>query len=264
MARRYKDTIQCLKYNIDCHDAPLEILALADLHIGDPHADMDKIQELIDSVKNNPNRYAVLVGDLMNTGIANSKSDVYHETMTAQEALDTCVEMLEPIADKILAVVPGNHEERITRQTGVDMVQELTKRLDIADTYSSTFAVVYLQFGKNPRTCRPLNYTLYINHGHGGGRRPGGKLNSLQDYALVIDADCYIVGHTHLPASFKTATYSTVPARGVAVKREQLFVNTASALGYGGYGARGGYQPASNSYPVVTFDDKWQRMKVTL
>jgi hypothetical protein len=46
--------------------------------------------------------------------------------------------------------------------------------------------------------------------------------------------------------------------------RERLFVNTASALDYSGYGNRGGYQPVSNSYPIITFDNEVQHMTVTL
>ena len=264
MPKRKTPIICGIKHEIDTHGQPLEILALSDLHVGDKNCNLDLINKLIDDVKNKQNRYAVLLGDLMNTAIAGSKSDVYSETMSTQEALDKCVELLEPIRDKILAVVPGNHEERVTRQIGFDMPLELAKRLGLENVYDATAALVFVKFGHGKTTAAPLTYTLYLNHGHGGGRRIGGKLNSLQDYALVIDADVYIVGHTHLPASFKTCTYRTVPQRAQATLREQLFVNTASALNYGGYGKRGGYQPASNSYPVITLSNTELHATVTL
>lgn len=256
--------ISGIKHEIDCHNEPVQIIALGDLHIGDKHCDMKLVERLIDSVNNTPNLYAVLLGDLMNTAISGSKSDSYSETMTPQEQLDTCVKLLTPIRDKILAIVPGNHEERITRQVGVDMSLELARLLNLGNIYQPESAIVFLKFGRNPRTCAPITYSLYLNHGHGGGRRPGGKLNSLQDYALIVDSDCYIVGHTHLPASFKASSYRVVPQKAQATLHEQLFVNTASAVSYGGYGKRGGYQPPSNSYPIITLDDKWHHMSVTL
>lgn len=242
----------------------LEIVALSDLHIGDAHVNMKLIKSLIDDIQNKPNRYCVILGDLMNTAITNSKSDSYHETMTPQEQLDECVALLEPITDKILAIVPGNHEERISRAVGFDMVKELAARLDLDEIYDPCSALVFVKFGHHGKTSAPITYSLYCNHGHGGGRRIGGKLNSLQDYARTIDADVFVVGHTHLPASFKTQTYKITPQRAQATLHEQLFVNTASALSYGGYGKRGGYQPASNSYPVITLSHKTHHMTVTL
>lgn len=257
-------TIVGIKHNIDCNDQPIEILALGDLHIGDRYADLQLIRSLVDSVRYNGNRYVILTGDLMNTAIAGGKSDVYADTMNPQEQLDYCVDLLSPIRNKILTIVAGNHEERIARSTGIDTTKELAARLDLENVYRATSALLLLRFGRDFRSGDPITYSMYINHGHGGGRRPGGKLNSLQDYALVIDADCYVVGHTHLPASFKTSTFRISPQRARAVMREQLFVNTASAISYGGYGDRGGYQPASNSYPVITFDNSHKHMTVTL
>lgn len=249
--------------DIDCNGSPVEILPIADLHVGDAHCDYDRIAAMIASVRDNPNRYAVLAGDLMNTAIANSKSDVYGETMTPGQQLDKCTELFAQIADKIIAIVPGNHEERITRQCGVDMPRVLAQRLGLEQVYEPDAALLFLRFGSNAHGGKMV-YSLYINHGHGGGRRVGGKLNSLQDYALVVDADVYIVGHTHLPATYKSGRYKVVPQKFNAQYREQLFVNTASSLLYGGYGKRGGYQPPSNSYPVITLDDKEFKTTCTL
>lgn len=261
--RKPGDVMLGIKHDINDGGNPVEMIALADLHIGDRNCNMKIIRNLIDSVLNNQNRYAVLLGDLMNTAIAGSKSDSYSETLTPQEQLDKCVELLNPIKDKILAVVPGNHEERITRQVGVDMPLILARELGLDSVYNAESALLFIQFGNN-RNGHKMTYSVYLNHGHGGGRRPGGKLNSLQDYGLIVDADCYIVGHTHMPATYKSSRYAVQANKFQAVLKEQLFVNTASALSYGGYGKRGGYQPASNSYPVITFSGREHKMTVTL
>lgn len=264
MASHNPAILKGIKHEIDTHGEPLQIMAIADLHVGDKNCNYNLIDKLIDRIHNTPNLYCVLLGDLMNTAITSSKSDSYAETMTPQEQLDKCVEIFDPIRDKILAITPGNHEERISRTVGVDMTAEFAKRLGLDDLYDATSALVFVKFGRASKTCAPLTYSMYLSHGRGGGRRIGGKLNSLQDYAQTIDADCYIVGHTHLPASFKTQTYRITPQRAQATLHEQLFVNTASALSYGGYGKRGGYQPASNSYPIITLNNLEHAMTVTL
>lgn len=253
-----------IKHVLDCGGEPITITPLADLHIGDPHCDEKLVQVLIDKIKDTPNRYTVLAGDLMNTAIIGSKSDTYHERLTPSEQLERAADLLEPIKDKILAIVPGNHEERISRTAGSDMTRLLARELGLLDRYSDTTALVILRFGRSTSHCVPLTYSLYVCHGHGGGRRAGGKINALQDMGPIVDADVYIMGHTHLPAVFSQTAYRLVPQKGLAVRHEQFFVNAASALTYGGYGRRGGYQPASNRYPVITLDDKEHKITVTM
>lgn len=257
-------TMKGFVHELDCHDAPIEVIPIADLHIGDPASRDNVIKSLLNGVSENENRYAILVGDLMNTAIANSKSDSYSELMKPSEQLQRCYELLAPVKDKILGIVSGNHEERISRSVGVDMTQVLATELNLQHLYSDTSALIFLRFGCRKDKKRPMNYSIYVNHGHGGGRRPGGKINGLADFGSIIDADCFIIGHTHLPASFKDQAFRVIPQSGTAVLRERLFVNTASALGYSGYGNRNGYQPASNSYPIITFDNEIQHMTVTI
>jgi predicted phosphodiesterase len=258
------DTMKGFVHELDCHDRPIEVVPIADLHIGDPASKENVIKSLIDGVANNENRYAILVGDLMNTAIAGSKSDFYNEAIKPSEQLQRCYELLSPIKDKVLGVVSGNHEERIGKSLGVDMTRVLATELGIQSLYSDTSALIFLRFGCRKDKKRPMNYSIYVNHGHGGGRKPGGKINGLADFGSIIDADCFIIGHTHLPASYKDQSFHVIPQSGTAVLKERLFVNTASALGYTGYGNRNGYQPASNSYPIITFDNEIQHMTVTL
>lgn len=255
MSRKDEQIVGITHY-IKNNGLPVEIAPLGDLHIGDANCNMTLVKKLISDVANTPNRYAVITGDVMNTAIIGSKSDSYSETMTPDEQLETAVDLLTPIKDKILAIVPGNHEERINRTAGIDTTKTMAKLLGLEDVFRSTSALLFVKFG--------YSYSLYINHGHGGGRRVGGKMNSLEDFSQIIDVDCYIVGHTHLPATFKRSVYRISPQRGAALPHEQLFVNTASALKYGGYGDRNGYAPASNSYPVITLDNTSHSMTVTL
>ena len=242
----------------------LDVVAVADLHIGDKNCDYNEIKNTINKIQNTPNLYCVLVGDLMNTAIAGGRSDVYSEELNPSEQLDKCVELFEPIKSKILAIVPGNHEERISRSVGFDVSAEFAKRLNLQDRYSATAALLFVKFGHSCKTCAPITYSFYICHGRGGGRKIGGKLNSLSEYAGIIDTDVYIVGHTHLPAAFKQSSYRVTPQRAQATLHEQLFVNTSAALNYGGYGMRSGYTPASKSRPIITLSGTAHGLNVTL
>lgn len=231
----------------------IEIHPMSDLHIGDSMSDFKLIQERIEYIRKTPNAYCILDGDLMDTAIASSIGDTYGANLQPMEQLKQCVKIFEPIKDKILVVLPGNHEGRVYKSDGLDITELMCNQLGIPERYSPTTALLFIRFGKQTKEHRnrPYLYTAYVTHGSGGGRREGGKVNRLADLASIVDADIYIHGHTHLPLIFKESFYRVSGSNSSVALVDKLFVNTAAALNYGGYGDKQGFKPASKSSPVI-------------
>lgn len=231
----------------------IQIVPIADLHIGDPRSDLKVIKGLISYTLSEKKAYTILNGDLMDVAIAASIGSTYDAVAQPAEQLRVCEELFGPLArqGKILAIVGGNHEERIRKQVGIDMTHLLAKQLNCEDVYADTGALLFLSTGTSSHGKGKTTYSIYIGHGHGGGRRPGGKINALEDYGKIVDADIYVVGHTHLPAAFRQSFYRPRSQNKSVSLVDRLYVNTASALSYGGYGETHGYAPASNDYPVI-------------
>jgi predicted phosphodiesterase len=242
----------------------IEIHPLSDLHIGDRNCDYKSILERIEYIKNTPNCYCILDGDLMDMAISSSIGDTYGASIQPMEQLKHCVRLFEPIKDKILAVLPGNHEHRIYKTDGLDITSLMCSQLGIADRYSSTTALVFVRFGKEKKHGRPQLYTIYVTHGSGGGRREGGKINRLADLSAIVDADIYVMGHTHLPVTFKEAYFRVSGSNSSVAMVDKLFVNTAASLEYGGYGDTQGYKPASLQSPVIYLNGTKRDMKALL
>ena len=244
----------------------IEIHPLADLHIGDACCDFKLIMDRIEYIKDTPNAYCILDGDLMDTAIASSIGDTYGANLQPMEQLQECVKIFSPIKDKILAVLPGNHENRTYKSDGLDITAIMCGQLGIMDRYSATTALLFIRFGKNTRggSGKTQSYTAYVTHGSGGGRREGGKVNRLADLAAIVDTDIYIHAHTHLPLIFKEAFFRTNAGNSSVSMVEKMFVNTAAALNYGGYGDKQGYKPSSKSTPVIYLDglrhDMWAKL----
>lgn len=231
----------------------IEIHPMADLHIGDPQSDFKSILERIEHIKKTPNAYCILDGDLMDTAIASSIGDTYSANLQPMEQLKQCVKIFDPIKDKILGVLPGNHEGRVYKTDGLDITELMCSQLGIPEKYSPTTALLFIRFGNTSRN-RPQLYTAYVTHGSGGGRREGGKVNRLADLAAIVDADIYIHAHTHLPLVFKESFFRVSGGNSSVALVDKLFVNTAASLNYGGYGDKQGYKPASKSSPVIYLD----------
>lgn len=237
---------------------------MADLHIGDFCCDFKSIMERIEYIKNTPNAYCILDGDLMDTAIASSIGDTYSATHQPMEQLKMCVKIFEPIKDKILAVLPGNHENRVYKYDGLDITELMCAQLGIPQKYSPTTALLFIRFGKPIKShgredCKQ-RYSIYVTHGSGGGRREGGKVNRLADLASIVDADIYVHAHTHLPLVFKESYFRVSNSNSSVALVDKLFVNTAASLDYGGYGDKAGFKPASKSSPVIYLNGRKREM----
>lgn len=243
-----------------------EIIPLADFHLGDAMSDWKLIQSLLKHIEETPNCYAVLGGDILDTAICSSIGDTYAANLNPMSQIEMAVKLFEPIKHKILTVCGGNHENRIYKNDGLDMTQIYCNQLGIGDRYTSTTALVFIRVGKDRLEGhgRQQRYMVYVAHGSGGGRREGGKINRLADLATIVDADIYITAHTHLPATFKTGYYRTDTSNSSVAYVEKLFVNTASALNYGGYGDVKGYKPGSKSYPSIILNGLKHEARVIL
>lgn len=242
----------------------ISILPLADLHIGDPHSDFQRIQEWLTYIRETDNAYCLLNGDLMDAAITSSIGDTYGASLQPMEQLRECVKLFEPIAGKILAVLPGNHENRVYRTDGIDLSEVMCAQLGIADRYSPASALLFVRFGNEARHNRPICYTVYCVHGSGGGRGEGAKIKRCADLANIVDADVYVHSHTHLPAVFKTGFFRVNMGNSSVARVDKLFVNTAAALEYGGYGEVQSYKPASLDTPIIRLDGSRRRATAAL
>lgn len=228
----------------------IEILPLSDLHIGDSLCDYRLVLERIDYIKSTPNCFCILDGDLMDTAIASSIGDTYAANLQPMEQLKRCVEIFEPIKDKILAVLPGNHENRVYKSDGLDITEIMCTQLGISERYSPTTALVFVRFGKNGKGRKQV-YTIYVTHGSGGGRKEGGKVNRAADLAAIVDADIYVMGHVHQPTTFKEAFYRVNYGNSSMACEDKLFAICGASLRYGGYGDKAGFKPASLATPHI-------------
>lgn len=230
-----------------------EIHTFSDWHIGDKACVSESIVAQRDYIKSKENAYVILNGDLMNNATKTSVSDCYAEEMTPMEQMQTLLELLEPIKDKILIATSGNHENRTYKTDGIDLTALVLKQLGIADRYCREGGVLFLKLGENKAEGhgQPLMYSFYVTHGSGGGRKEGAKAIRLADMASIVDTDIYIHGHTHLPMVMKQGFFRTCLGHHCVTPVEKLFVNAAASLKYGGYGQAFEFKPSSIQTPVI-------------
>ena len=245
----------------------IQLHIFADEHIGDSHCDMARLQERIDYVANTENAYCILNGDILDYASRSSIGDIETREFNIMGQLEKAVKLFSPIKDKIICITNGNHEARGYRKEGFDISRMIAMQLGLDDKYTPTSAFVFLKFGKTKshgNVDSRILYTLYVNHGSGGGRKEGAKAIRLADMASIADADIYIHSHTHLPMIMKQGFFRVDSRHSTVTNTTKLFINTASNLNYGGYGASQEYKPNSKDTPVIFLNGTKREMTATL
>ncbi len=238
----------------------VEIHIFADEHLGDEHCDIKRLLQRIEYVKNKPNAYCILNGDIIDNATRTSIGDIYAQEFNPMEQLQRALDIFEPIKEKILCITHGNHENRTYRKEGINLSYLLARQLGLSAKYTPTSAVLFIRVGEDATRHRETNgsgnirkicYTAYVLHGSGGGRKEGAKAIRLADMASIIDTDIYIHSHTHLPMIMKQGFHRIDPRNNTVALVTKLFVNTSANLNYGGYGEAEAFKPSSKDTPVI-------------
>ena len=245
--------MKVIKIELPRELASVELHIFADEHLGDEHSDLKRLLSRIEYVKNTPNAYCILNGDIIDNATKTSIGDTYTQVFNPMEQLAKAVEIFAPIKDKILCITHGNHENRTYKKEGINLSGLIAKQLGLEDKYTPTSACMFIRFGNGQSSTRyrKICYTLYVLHGSGGGRKEGAKAIRLADMASIIDTDIYIHSHTHLPMIMKQAYHRLDNKNSAVALVDKLFVNTAANLTYGGYGEAGEFKPSSTDTPVI-------------
>ena len=242
----------------------LELHIFSDEHIGDPNSDISRLKQRIDYVKDTPNAYCIMNGDILDTATRSSIGDIETREFNIMEQIQTGIGLFGCIKDKILCITNGNHENRVYRKEGVDISRLIAMQLGIASKYSPDAVILFLRFGWDGKQGRPMSYVGYALHGSGGGRKEGAKAIRLADMASICDADFYIHSHTHLPMIMKQGYIRIDRHNSTYRNATKLFVNTAANLDYGGYGVAGEFKPSSTDTPVIYLNGRKKEMKAKL
>lgn len=230
----------------------IEIHIFSDEHIGEELSDLESLKKRIEYVKNTPNAYCILNGDILDNATTDSVGDTYSQALSPLKQIELAVELFSPISGKILMIGHGNHENRTYKKSGINISQLIAAQLGLLDRYTPTSAVLFIRFGQGSGHLhnRKISYSLFALHGSGGGKE-GSVATRLANMAAIVDCDIYCHAHSHLPMLFRLGFYRIDKSNSSVAPIEKLFVNSAANLKYGGYAETAEFKPASRKSPVI-------------
>ena len=233
----------------------ITIYAVADVHLGAKECMEQEFMSFLEMVKNTPDVYLILAGDLINNATKSSVSNTFDDVYRPAEQKKLMAKLLEPVKDRILCAVPGNHEDRSGKDVDDDPMYDIMAKLDIEDRYRKNRAIVKLRFGHNDKSHNAYHptYIFAVIHGTGGGAQTGAGVNRAERYAYSFDGvDALIMGHTHRPLT-TTPSKIRVDSRNNTVKQVPFDVIVATSwLKYTDYAAKKMMNPTSHVLQKIT------------
>ena len=225
----------------------VEVYCIHDIHYGNEMFRADKWKALKEEILSQPNRYAIFVGDMMENAIPNSKSDVFTQFATPLEQQQWATEQLVSLADRTIAIIPGNHENnRSTKVCGLYPLYDCAVMAGLKSRYRQNFAFVDIGVGSAGHgDKRQVRYVGYLVH----------KAKDMKNFSssdFIDGIDFMMFGHDHDPKDHSRAKMVYDCKNKVVRMKNVEVINSGSFLSYGGYAATSGYRPnSSKMYKLI-------------
>jgi hypothetical protein len=222
----------------------IKIVPIADVHYGSVAHMTEKFREYINWIAATPNVYAFIVGDLFENshGDSNKGVSMYEQEVRPKKQIDDMVEILSPIAHKILWAIPGNHEDR-SRIRDYDPLERMCEQLEIPYSFEAVYADVLWN---------GYVFTFHTAHGKSASMTKGGKLNSaIRPQAIQEHVMFTVSAHVH-DAMVNWTTRICRDRKNVELQlKKQYVIICPSFMSYfKSYASKAGYEPGGNG--VIT------------
>lgn len=258
---------------------PLHLYPLGDVHLGAAACDIEHFRRTVQTIKDDPHALWLSPGDLADLimpsdprwsmgghdwkrlGFVNGRPTVSnlgieHRDMIARE--------LDPIGDKCIGILMGNHEQAFSRYYFIDVARFLADRFKVPMLGYTALVKLEIEIRRGAKAHHETwPVTIFVEHGATGGGSDGNALNSLQKRAVEFDAQVYLKGHVHR-YGVSQRTELAWGSRELAT-HDRIFMLTGTYLkGYSEfevtYGERRGYPPNELGGGVIILDPRTRRI----
>jgi len=240
-------------------DRFFELIPVGDVHAGHINCHKDMFINTIEYIKNKPNARWIGMGDYAD---AISTSDKRFDFSAVDPALPTpdkqyrwIKEQFEPIADKCLGLLDGNHDRKHWTSHNHNYVDSLC--YDLGVEYLTMDAYLRWVFIRN-KARTAIN--IYAHHGWAASRSTGGKVNTIHSLSEAWPMlDLYLMGHTHDRGVAPPKVQMEINQNMEHVHHEMNFVHTGAYLrgyvdGTFSYVEEKGYRPAGLGSPIISIE----------
>ena len=112
-----KSDFEIIRYRFP---GPVKIYPISDVHFGAINHQEREWTRFCNMILQEPDAYLLLGGDLINNNTRSAVGSPFDDTVRPRDQKTRMVEYLEPLKDRVLAMVSGNHERRSLKDADDD------------------------------------------------------------------------------------------------------------------------------------------------
>lgn len=217
--------MKLLSYTFQPESDYIELVGVCDLHYGSPTFMPKKAMKHREYILSSPDRKVLDLGDHCESALNSSPGDsAIQQKDTPDQQSDWVAAYYEPMRDRLLGIVTGNHEDRSAREGGISIDKWLTTKLSCP--WIRWEAIISITVGDSRRG---QNYTIYTRHAVSNSAKPGQVLNAMIAQSRSIQScDAYVFGHNHFYMYESIPTQVPDPRHNkVAVKLQHFVMGDA-------------------------------------
>lgn len=225
----------------------IKITPIPDIHFGASSCDEKAFRRVRDKILSEDHHYTIALGDYCEFINRNDRRRFKQSQLAkwlqgpiddlAGAQVDYAVEQLKPLAEagRIIGLGQGNHDDDILRHSERDVYRNIVEKLkDASPNPEDKLGLGYqgmihlTMFRKrHPRATSGSvktdiwKFVIYMHHGYGGGRLPGGHALSLGRVFTTYDCDLAIMGHRHVLQDVSLSAL-TVNSAGTIMERQRV------------------------------------------
>jgi len=178
------------------------LFPIGDIHAGTKHCAENDIKRKVTEIKDDPFALWIGMGDYAECITPNDKrwdvkviADWVEQSNVAESQRKWVKKLFEPIANKCIGLIEGNHEVSIRLNNNQDIYLDLCRDLSVTPLGYSCFIRFF--FSRRTNLGDTSTFTGVFQHGSGGAQTEGGQIMRLKKMMDMFDADIYAMGHLH-------------------------------------------------------------------
>lgn len=232
--------------DIDDGQGRLQLAPLYDVHIGSREHDGSLFEKHARWLAETPGVYTWNGGDAFENKTPHEGA-MGHDPMSPEEQILDVTRKFAPIQHKMLFSIPGNHEDRTFKQSGMGSAKRLAQMLKVP--YFPDYCFCTIKWRGN-------NFRIIAHHGAGGAQTPGAQRNAARKELAWAKPDLLWTGHLHQPMVDTVYVTDVDQKTGRYFERGILVLISPSYVKYfGGYSAHARMSPGVRGLSAVFLNE---------
>lgn len=224
----------------------IQLAPLYDVHIGAREHDGELLDRHLTWIANTPNVFTWNGGDAFENKTPH-EGHMGQDPMSPEEQLLEVTRKFARVQHKMLFSLPGNHEDRTFKQSGMSGSKRLADNLKVP--YFADYCFCTIKWRGN-------NFRLLAHHGSGGAQTAGAQRNAARKELPWAKPDLIWTGHLHQPMIDTSYVMDVDQKTGRAFERTVLIIISPSYLKFfKGYAAHNRMAPGPRGLTVAILNE---------